>query len=128
MPRRPASASRGRPAAHPSPKPRQKSCSPPKVRAPNAHKVGKIMLSRSQGYGNGGSDNVNPVLMGTKMVERVVNMRKLAPPKHDDELVSLDKPKKYSSKDSSGFGRSLSKRSLDMAIRHMVHIFYSQSL
>lgn len=123
MPKRPASASRGRQAAHSSPKPRQKSCSPAKIRAPNAHKVGKIMLSRSQGYGNGGSDNVNPVLMGTKMVERVINMRKLAPPKHD-ELVSLGKPKK----DSSGFGRSLSKRSLDMAIRHMVHIFCSQSL
>ncbi|KAL8526695.1 hypothetical protein ACS0TY_015773 [Phlomoides rotata] len=120
MPKRPASASRGRPAAQLSSKPRQKSCSPAKVRAPNdnnARKFGNILLSRSQGYGNGGNDNVNPVLMGTKMVERVVNMRKLAPPKRD-ELVSLDKTKK-SSQDNSGFGRSLSKISLDMAIRHM---------
>lgn len=120
MPKRPASASRGRPAAHSSSKARQKSCSPAKVRAPNGNN-GKIMLSRSQGYGHGGSDNVNPALMGTKMVERVVNMRKLAPPKH----VSPDKTKK-SSQDKSGFGRSLSKRSLDMAIRHMVHVCYSQ--
>ncbi|KAI3474729.1 hypothetical protein Pfo_029914 [Paulownia fortunei] len=125
MPKRPASASRGRPstpATHlPSSngKPRQKSCSPAKVRAPSvtAHKIGNIMLSRSRGYSNGGGDDVNPVLIGTKMVERVVNMRKLAPPKQDG-YISLDNPRK-SSLENSGFGRSLSKKSLDMAIRHM---------
>ncbi|VVB11977.1 unnamed protein product [Arabis nemorensis] len=52
------------------------------------------------------SNDVNPVLMGTQMVERVVNMRKLPPPKQDD-------------KTSSNFGRSLSRSSLDMALRHM---------
>lgn len=60
---------------------------------------------------------MNPVLIGTKMVERVVNMRKLAPPKQDKH-VSHDNPRK-SSQENSGFGRSLSKKSLDMAIRHM---------
>ncbi|KAL0451034.1 UNVERIFIED_CONTAM: hypothetical protein Slati_1659800 [Sesamum latifolium] len=123
MPKRPASASRGRPSTlvATNGKPRQKSCSPAKVRAPNgtAHKLGNyIMLSRSRGYSNGGGDDVNPVLMGTQMVERVVNMRKLAPPKQDDEYISNDRPKKPSL-GNSGFGRSLSKKSLDMAIRHM---------
>lgn len=121
LPRRPASASRGRPSAPASlscsskGKPRQKSCSPTKVRA--THRNGSTALSRSRGYSHGGGDDVNPVLMGTKMVERVVNMRKLAPPKQD-EHISLENPKKSSS-ENSGFGRSLSKRSLDMAIRHM---------
>ncbi|KAK4418949.1 hypothetical protein Salat_2307700 [Sesamum alatum] len=122
MPKRPASASRGRPStlAVTNGKPRQKSCSPAKVRAPNgtAHKIGNyMMLSRSRGYSNVGGDDVNPVLMGTQMVERVVNMRKLAPPKQD-EYISDENPKKPS-QGKSGFGRSLSKKSLDMAIRHM---------
>ncbi|XP_057808121.1 endochitinase A-like isoform X2 [Salvia miltiorrhiza] len=126
MPKRPASASRGRPSAISSPskgKPRQKSCSPTKTRATvgNAYKNGSTTLSRSRGYssraGGGGGDDVNPVLMGTKMVERVVNSRKLAPPKQD-ELISVENPKR-SSHENSGFGRSLSKKSLDMAIRHM---------
>lgn len=77
-----------------------------------------VSTSRSRVYSSGErstgrskiSDDVNPVLMGTQMVERVVNMRKLPPPKHDDNT-------------SLGFGRTLSKSSLDMALRHMVHIF-----
>ncbi|CDY18403.1 BnaA04g21840D [Brassica napus] len=75
-----------------------------------------ISASRGRGYSSGGrstgrsskiSDDVNPVLMGTQMVERVVNMRKLPPPKHDDNNMN------------SGFGRTLSRSSLDMAMRHM---------
>ncbi|XP_042015847.1 uncharacterized serine-rich protein C215.13-like isoform X2 [Salvia splendens] len=123
MPNRPASASRGRPSALSSPskgKPRQKSCSPTKARVTNgnAYRNGSATLSRSRGYGrHGDDDDVNPVLMGTKMVERVVNSRKLAPPKQD-EHISLENPKR-STHENSGFGRSLSKKSLDMAIRHM---------
>ncbi|KAL6574609.1 hypothetical protein OROMI_011894 [Orobanche minor] len=102
-------------------KPRQKSCSPPKIRPSSCSVVrngNKIMLSKGRGYSNDdGDDHVNPVVMGTKMVERVVNMRKLAPPKQDD-CVSIDSVKKISL-ENSGFGRSLSKKSLDMAIRHM---------
>lgn len=69
-----------------------------------------------------GGDNVNPVQMGNKMVERVVNMRRLVPPKHDDQRSSLNSlsGKSSNSPDSSGFGRTLSKKSLDMALRHMV--------
>ncbi|RVX05971.1 hypothetical protein CK203_018772 [Vitis vinifera] len=66
-----------------------------------------------------GSDNVSPVLIGTKMVERVVNMRKLAPPKQDDHRSAHPAGKSSSAPDSSGFGRTLSKKSLDMALRHM---------
>ncbi|KAF2296255.1 hypothetical protein GH714_037112 [Hevea brasiliensis] len=57
------------------------------------------------------------------MVERVINMRKLAPPKQDDKLSPYGNLSgKSSSPDSSGFGRTLSKKSLDMAIRHMCEI------
>ncbi|XP_057801242.1 uncharacterized protein LOC131016543 isoform X2 [Salvia miltiorrhiza] len=122
-PKRPASASRGRVSSHSTSsneKPRQKSCSPARVRAPvssAAHRTGSSkVMSRSRGYSNGG-DDVNPVVMGTKMVDRVVNMRKLAPPKQD-EYASQENSRK-SSQENSGFGRSLSKKSLEMAIRHM---------
>ncbi|KAL3617518.1 hypothetical protein CASFOL_037839 [Castilleja foliolosa] len=113
LPKRPASASRGRPNGPGSSvgKPRQKSSSPVKTRAPNGNAVIK-----SRGYS--GDDDVNPVVMGTKMVERVVQMRKLAPPKQDDYVSANDDAKKRIL-DNSGFGRSLSKKSLDMAIRHM---------
>lgn len=71
------------------------------------------------------NDNVSPVVIGTKMVERVINMRKLAPPRLDDKHSphSNLSGKSSSSPDSTGFGRTLSKKSLDMAIRHMVCIF-----
>ncbi|KZV31407.1 hypothetical protein F511_05511 [Dorcoceras hygrometricum] len=124
MPKRTVSASRGRPNGHTTnssrdEKRRQKSCSPAKVRASiisTAHKYGSMVQSRSRGHSNG-EDDVNPVLIGSKMVERVVNMRKLAPPKQDEH--STHNTSKKSSHVNSGFGRSLSKKSLDMAIRHM---------
>nr|GLL26934.1 endochitinase A-like [Ipomoea trifida] len=130
--KRPVSASRGRPIGpHACPsttntgsdgKPRHRSCSPSKGQIPiiSIHSHWSGSLSRSRGYNND-EDEVNPVLMGTKMVERVVNMRKLAPPKPDDhQSSSKDSSKKSSiSQKSSSFGTSFSKKSLDMAIRHM---------
>lgn len=75
------------------------------------------------------SDKVSPLLVGTKMVERVVNMRKLAPPKQDDRhSMHNNSTGKSLSSDSSGFGRTLSKKSLDMAMRHMVRILFPSSL
>lgn len=65
------------------------------------------------------NDDVSPVVIGNKMVERVINMRKLGPPRQDDKHSPSLSGKSASSPDSSGFGRSLSKKSLDMAIRHM---------
>lgn len=74
-------------------------------------------LSRSR-FTDG--DNDSPVVVGTKMVERVVNMRKLAPPKHEDRHSAHSSSGKSSSSEGAGFGRTLSKMSLDMAMRHMV--------
>ncbi|KDP44785.1 hypothetical protein JCGZ_01285 [Jatropha curcas] len=131
LPDRPLSATRGRPGApssrsssvEPTPngRPRRQSCSPARGRAPNGfmHTSGSSVpaINRARAKVN---DNVSPVLIGTKMVERVINMRKLAPPKQDDKLSPLGNLSgKSSSPDSSGFGRTLSKKSLDMAIRHM---------
>ena len=71
------------------------------------------------------NDNISPVLIGTKMVERVISMRKLVPPKQDDKHSPHGNLSgKSSSPDSTGFGRTLSKKSLDMAIRHMVCIYF----
>ncbi|KAJ8550954.1 hypothetical protein K7X08_000324 [Anisodus acutangulus] len=126
VPKRPASASRGRPTtpgARPSTtngKPRRKSYSPSRGRATTATILSNAtaVRSKSRGYGNE-KDDVNPVLIGTQMVERVVNMRKLAPPKQDDNLSHENPSKKSLSRENSGFGRSFSKKSLDMALRHM---------
>ncbi|TYI30215.1 hypothetical protein E1A91_A05G357800v1 [Gossypium mustelinum] len=132
LPDRPLSATRGRPGA-PSARsssvepgaigrPRRQSCSPSRGRLPNGamlHLSGGSVPAVSRGYSKA-SDNVSPVVIGTKMVERVINMRKLAPPKQDDKNSPQGNSSgKSASPDSSGFGRTLSKKSLDMAIRHM---------
>ncbi|KAH9609990.1 hypothetical protein KSS87_002073, partial [Heliosperma pusillum] len=128
VPDRPLSAVRGRPTA-PSARSasvepvtngrqRRQSCSPSRGRAPNVHASGSSVpaVSRARSKVN---DDVSPVLIGTKMVERVVNMRKLAPPRQDDQHLPSLSGKSASSLDNSGFGLTLSKKSLDMAIRHM---------
>ncbi|KAL6291082.1 hypothetical protein ACE6H2_008592 [Prunus campanulata] len=132
LPDRPLSASRGRPGAPSSRsssvepgsngRPRRQSCSPSRGRAPNgiSHTSGSSVPAFSRGHSKV-NDNVSPVLIGTKMVERVINMRKLAPPKQEDKHSphGNHSGKSSPSPDSSGFGRTLSKKSLDMAIRHM---------
>ncbi|CAA0832851.1 Unknown protein [Striga hermonthica] len=114
-PTRPSSASRGR-VSRPEEKPnkrQQKSCSPPKMRA-------QIAAGRQRArVGTNDGDEVNPVLMGTKMVDRVVNMRKLVPPIQDESLSRDNYGSRKPGLENSGFGRSLSKKSLEMAIRHM---------
>lgn len=129
VPKRPSSASRGRLTASScllsssdsiAGRPRQKSCSPSRGRVNDGafnHEI--TIFPKSRGYSNC-NDSVNPVLIGTKMVERVVNMRKLAPSKHNNyESQDNSSGKPSLSIGNSGFGRSLSKKSLDMAIRHM---------
>ncbi|XP_024982862.1 mucin-17-like [Cynara cardunculus var. scolymus] len=102
---------------------RRQSCSPSRGRLPNgvSRKSGTSVpvpsLNRAYAKAN---DNVSPGSYGTKMVERVINMRKLVPPMQDDKQSPRSNLSgKSSSPDSSGFGRSLSKKSLDMAMRHM---------
>ncbi|XP_021289280.1 mucin-5AC-like [Herrania umbratica] len=130
LPERPASASRGRPAAggtrsasveaSSNGRPRRQSCSPARSRASSGSVCGNGSSIRSARRADtNGSDNDSPVVIGTKMVERVVNMRKLVPPKQDDNPRNNPTAKLSASLDSSGFGRTLSKKSLDMALRHM---------
>ncbi|XP_074308157.1 uncharacterized protein LOC141643033 isoform X2 [Silene latifolia] len=97
---------------------RCQSCSPSRGRAPNVHASGSSVPAASRARSKV-NDDVSPVVIGTKMVERVVHMRKLAPPRQDDQHFPSLSGKSASSLDSSGFGRTLSKKSLDMAIRHM---------
>ncbi|XP_019419898.1 PREDICTED: mucin-5AC-like [Lupinus angustifolius] len=132
LPERPLSAARGRPGApssrsssvepSSSGRPKRQSCSPSRGRSSNGtvHISGNSMPAVSRGHSKV-NDNVSPVVMGTKMVERVINMRKLVPPRMDDKISPRGNlsGKSASSPDSSGFGRTLSKKSLDMAIRHM---------
>ncbi|KAJ0442153.1 hypothetical protein HanRHA438_Chr16g0753271 [Helianthus annuus] len=103
--------------------PKRTSCSPSRRVVSNGGgtNVVKSGITRGHGYPNdNGDDDVNPVLMGTKMVERVVNMRKLAPPREDDISNQNNTSGKLSiSQENSGFGRSLSKKSFDMAMRHL---------
>ncbi|KAI5434126.1 hypothetical protein KIW84_021114 [Lathyrus oleraceus] len=129
---RSVSATRGRPGAPSarsssiepasSGRPKRQSCSPSRGRPTNgiSHTSGSSMPAVNRGYSKA-NDKVSPAAMGTKMVERVINMRKLAPPKMDvkNSPRSNLSGKSSSSPDSSGFGRTLSKKSLDMAIRHM---------
>ncbi|KAK2361068.1 cell wall protein RBR3 [Trifolium repens] len=129
LPERPASVTRNRPGV-PNPrsasveatsnaKSRRPSTTPSKGRnstgLPHNNHSSMHALSRARFTD---SDEESPVVLGTKMVERVVNMRKLAPPKHDDPSANNNSYGK-SSTGSSGFGTTLSKKSLDMAMRHM---------
>ncbi|KZV34956.1 hypothetical protein F511_04930 [Dorcoceras hygrometricum] len=130
---RPPSVTRGRPGATSSRSSsiepvsngriRRQSCSPARGRPPNGviHNSGSSVpvpaVNRLRAKAN---DNVSPVLLGTKMVDRVINMRKLIPPKQDDKHSPRSNVSgKSASPDSAGFGRMLSKKSLDMAMRHM---------
>ncbi|KAK8926137.1 hypothetical protein KSP39_PZI018325 [Platanthera zijinensis] len=125
LPERPSSASRGRPGApssrsssvdsRPSARPRQQSYSPSRGRAPNGNVSGSSSRSCLSNH-----DVDSPVVVGSKMVERVVNSRRLAPPKYDEQHSASNSSAKSSiSPESTGFGRTLSKKSLDMAMRHM---------
>lgn len=107
---------------------RRQSCSPSRGRLPTGvtRKSGTSVpipaLNRAYAKAN---DNVSPGSYGNKMVERVINMRKLMPPKQDDKHSPSNlSGKSSSSPDSSGFGRSISKKSLDMAMRHMVCVLF----
>ncbi|CAN0879793.1 hypothetical protein LINGRAHAP2_LOCUS13294 [Linum grandiflorum] len=111
MPERPASATRGRPGARSSSssssasngRPRQQSSSP----------------ARRRSTSTASSAPVGRMPISIKSISQIMDrdeLRKLAPapPKLDQHSLSLT-----SSLDSTGSARSLSKKSLDMALRHM---------
>ncbi|KAJ9548883.1 hypothetical protein OSB04_021426 [Centaurea solstitialis] len=131
VPERPASASKGRPGqstvkfpaneCNSKAIPKRSSCSPSRGQVLNGSGNNSVKsgVTKNRGYSNG-NDDVNPVLMGTKMVERVVNMRKLAPPRQEYISNQNNTSGKLSvSQDNPGFGRTLSKKSFDMALRHL---------
>ncbi|CAH9069525.1 unnamed protein product [Cuscuta europaea] len=78
-------------------------------------------MSRLHGKAN---TKASPIAVGTKMVEKVVHMRKLASPKQDSSTRQSSYVSFLSSKsslsDSLGFGRENSKRPLNMAMKHTV--------
>ncbi|PKU71491.1 endochitinase A [Dendrobium catenatum] len=130
LPERPSSASRGRPGApssrsssvesRPSMRPRLQSCSPSRGRAPNGNVAGGGSIPAVNRSRMNNNDHESPVVIGTKMVERVVSLRRLAPPKIDEQHSTINSLGKSTvSPESVGFGRTLSKKSLDMALRHM---------
>ncbi|KAL4346646.1 hypothetical protein GQ457_17G006680 [Hibiscus cannabinus] len=124
LPERSASASRGRPGApgarsssveaNSNGRPRGQSCSPARSRVTSGSAgTGSSIRSVRRADANG-SDSER-----AKVVERMVNMRKLAPPRQDDYHRNNPTARLSTSLDSSGFGRTLCKKSLDMAMRHM---------
>ncbi|KAF3599780.1 hypothetical protein F2Q69_00038953 [Brassica cretica] len=131
LPNRPALASRGRPGVASAPgsrsssiergsggmgHSRRQSCSPSRGHAPIGNTNGSLPGARVRGKAN--NDSFSPVAMGNKMVERVVNMRKLGPPRLT-ENGGRGNVKSNSAFNSLGYGRNLSKSSIDMALRHM---------
>ncbi|XP_013619574.1 PREDICTED: uncharacterized protein DDB_G0271670 [Brassica oleracea var. oleracea] len=94
---------------------RRQSCSPSRNRAPisNANRpAGRSKTSNDEG------ELISPVAKGAQMIERVVSVRKLAPPRLTEKGGS-NAGKSSSGADGVGFGRNLSKSSFDMALRHM---------
>ncbi|CAA7061818.1 unnamed protein product [Microthlaspi erraticum] len=79
---------------------RRQSCSPSRDRAPigNANRAVPSLRGRRAKTSNDDGGSISPVTMGDQKAERVVNMRKLAPPRLPENL---------------------SKSSIDMALRHM---------
>ncbi|XP_068648461.1 uncharacterized protein, partial [Aristolochia californica] len=112
---RSTSASRGRPANPVPPdtkpegvNPRRQSCSPSVMRGRKPDPKSDTQKEKAQGS-NGG------IIFGSRMVEKVMNARKSVAGEEKDP-----KPRYRVSSDVSGFGRMLSKSSLDMALKHMI--------
>eukprot|EP01018_Ginkgo_biloba_P033846 Gb_23642 [translate_table: standard] len=141
MPERPVSATRGRPGApsvarstteapSASSRPRRQSCSPSVTRgriSSDSQNSDRSSVQSSKSHCNG-NDATVPSVLGSKMVEKVINARRSFPQRQEDQVPTRPSAstlqnkrtvKSISSPDSTGFGRTLSKKSLDMALRHM---------
>ncbi|XP_074571301.1 uncharacterized protein LOC141827865 [Curcuma longa] len=120
-----SSASRGRPRMPsggsssielaPNARPMRQSCSPTRGRTAvgNVPKGSSVPPPSRQQAGSG--SNVNHVVRVNKTVEHIVNARRFAPARRDNQQPTHnDLPGKF----NAGFERALSKKSLDMALRH----------
>lgn len=92
----------------------------------DSHSNGKSKIPGIRSSVNG-SDVTVPVVLGSRMVDKVMGARSVTKG-HEDQattrsinssLQSRRPVKSISSPDSTGFGRTISKKSLDMALRHM---------
>ncbi|KAG6482039.1 hypothetical protein ZIOFF_058666 [Zingiber officinale] len=95
--------------------PRRQSCSLPRGRtaAGNVLKGSSVPPPSTQQTGSG--SNVNLVVRGNETVEHIVNTRRFVPAKRDNQQPTHnDLPGKL----NAGFERALSKKSLDVALRH----------
>ncbi|XP_042420008.1 proteoglycan 4-like [Zingiber officinale] len=95
--------------------PRRQSCSLPRGRtaAGNVLKGSSVPPPSTQQTGSG--SNVNLVVRGNETVEHIVNTRRFVPAKRDNQQQTHnDLPGKL----NAGFERALSKKSLDVALRH----------
>lgn len=103
---------------------RRQSCSPSRNRAPIGNVNGAVPSLRGRRAKTKNDDGglISHVAKGNQKVERVVNMRKLAPPRLTESggRGGISAGKSSSGSDGLGFGRNLSKSSIDMALRHMV--------
>ncbi|XP_010452004.1 PREDICTED: uncharacterized serine-rich protein C215.13-like [Camelina sativa] len=111
---------------------RRQSCSPSRSRAPNSAPSGNVNgavpLSRGRRAKTTHDDGglTSHVAKGNQKMERVVNVRKLAPPRVTETRGrglggdgGSSAGKSSSGSDGFGFGRNLSKSSIDLALRHM---------
>ncbi|VVB12867.1 unnamed protein product [Arabis nemorensis] len=107
---------------------KRQSCSPSRNRAPIRNVNGNVPLLRGRRGKTSNNDDgglISPVAMENQKVDKVVNMRKFAPPQltekggRGDSDGGVSTAGKSSSNDGFGFGRNLSKSSIDMALRHM---------
>lgn len=108
---------------------RRQSCSPSRNRAPTGNVTGAVPSSRGRRANTNNDDGglISHVAKGDQKVERNVNKRKLAPRLTESGGRGLgggcdrgSAGKSSSGSDGFGFGRNLSKSSIDMALRHMV--------
>ncbi|CAA0399952.1 unnamed protein product [Arabidopsis thaliana] len=108
---------------------KRQSCSPSRSRAPNGNVNGAVPSLRGQRAKTNNDDGrlISHAAKGNQKVEKVVNMRKLATPRLTESGSrrlgggggDSSAGKSSSGSGGFGFGRNLSKSSIDMALRHM---------
>ncbi|CAH8269723.1 unnamed protein product [Arabidopsis lyrata] len=108
---------------------KRQSCSPSRDRASNGNVNGAVPSLRGRRAKTTNNDDgglISHVAKGNQKVERIVNMRKLAQPQLTESGGrglsgggGSSAGKSSSRSDGFGFGRNLSKSSIDMALRHM---------